>query len=381
LSEGVEHEKPGRPAASSLINADFEELRLCSVTRQYPGRFGEPFTALSNMSLVVHRGEFVTLLGPSGCGKSTALNCIGGLLRPTHGTIWLDDMRIDRVPPERRGFGMVFQTYALFPHMTVRNNVAFGLAMRGVPRVEIGRRVRAALATVHLEAQADKLPRQLSGGQQQRAAIARAIVVEPPLILMDEPLSNLDVQLRIETRSEIRRIHRELGRATIYVTHDQEEALALADRVVVLREGRVRQVGLPHEVHRSPASIDVARFMGYRNILPFEAIAAGPTNDLLVLRRGELTLTGTPREPISGANVVAAIHPDDIALGRDRTPNDIEGQVASVEYSGYESTIELVVAAGVRLHVRTRAFVAPGDRVRASIPPARVLVYVSREQR
>ena len=361
------------------MNFDFEELRLCGVTRQFRDRFGAAFTALANLSLVVQRGEFVALLGPSGCGKSTALNCIGGLLQPTEGSIWLDDTRIDRVPPERRGFGMVFQNFALFPHMTVRRNVGFGLSMRGVSRGEIDRRVRAALAAVHMEAHTDKLPRQLSGGQQQRVAIARAIVIEPPLILMDEPLSNLDVELRMETRSEIRRIHRELGRSTIYVTHDQEEALALADRVVILREGRVLQVAPPYEVHRQPASIAVARFMGYRNILRFETVNSSPAKGLLTLHSGDLTLTGTAQEP-TGTLVVAAIHPDDITVGRDKTANDIPGQIASVEYSGYESSIEVVVAGGVRLRVRTRAFVAPGERVHVCIPPSRVLVFDHREE-
>jgi putative spermidine/putrescine transport system ATP-binding protein len=300
-------------------------------------------------------------------------------LQPTEGSIWLDDSRIDGVPPERRGFGVVFQNLALFPHMTVRGNVAFGLTMRGVSRGELDRRVRAALAGVHMEEHADKLPRQLSGGQQQRVAIARAIVVEPPLILMDEPLSNLDVELRTETRSEIRRIHRELGRSTIYVTHDQEEALALADRVVILREGRVLQVAPPYEVHRQPASIEVARFMGYRNILPFEAQEPCLSQGHLTLHRGDLTLMGTAQEA-TGLRVMAAIHPDDITLGHNKTVNDVPGQIASVEYSGYESSIELVVPGGVRLHVRTRAFVAPGDWVRVSVSPQRVLVYDNREE-
>ncbi|MGH6913758.1 MAG: ABC transporter ATP-binding protein, partial [Geminicoccales bacterium] len=207
----------------------FEELRLDHVTRRF-----HDTTALDGLTLTVRRGEFIALLGPSGCGKSTALNCLAGLLPLSDGSIWLDELRIDLLRPEQRGFGMVFQNYALFPHMTVRKNIGFGLAMRRVPRQETRRRVDAVLDLVQLRAHADKLPGQLSGGQQQRVAIARAIVVNPPLILMDEPLSNLDAKLRLEMRHEIRRIHQEVHRATLYVTHDQDEALSLADRIIVL---------------------------------------------------------------------------------------------------------------------------------------------------
>src|SRR5512144_2517529 len=225
---------------------DFSELRLDRVTRRFAGAGGKAFNALDELTLTVRRGEFICLLGPSGCGKSTALNCIAGLMHLSGGSIWLDDTRIDTLPPEKRGFGMVFQNYALFPHMSVERNIGFGLRMRGVAGAEIESRVANAIRLVQLTGQAHKLPGQLSGGQQQRVAIARAIVIEPPLILMDEPLSNLDAKLRVETRAEIRRIHNELGRATIYVTHDQDEALSLADRIVVMKDGVVQQIDTPH---------------------------------------------------------------------------------------------------------------------------------------
>src|SRR6202000_57756 len=220
-----------------------------------------PVAALQGLDLNIQRGEFIALLGPSGCGKSTSLNCIAGLQPLSAGGIWLDDRRIDVLPPEKRGFGMVFQNYALFPHMSVLDNVGFGLKMRGVGKSEIARRARDALQLVQLVGHEHKLPGQLSGGQQQRVAIARAIVIEPPLILMDEPLSNLDAKLRLEMRSEIRRIHCELGRTTVYVTHDQDEALSLADRIVVMKDGTVQQVGTPQEVYGQPANLSVARFM------------------------------------------------------------------------------------------------------------------------
>src|SRR5215470_12261997 len=246
---------------------DFSELKLDRVTRRFAAAGGKAFNALDELSLTVRRGEFITLLGPSGCGKSTALNCIAGLLPVTGGSIWLDDRRIDVLRPEERGFGMVFQNYALFPHMTVRRNVGFGLAMRRTPREEIRRRVDQVLDLVQLTAHAEKLPGQLSGGQQQRVAIARAIVIQPPLVLMDEPLSNLDAKLRLEMRTELRRIHNELGRSTVYVTHDQDEALSLADRIVVMKDGVAQQVASPQEVYAQPANLHVARFMGYRNVL------------------------------------------------------------------------------------------------------------------
>jgi putative spermidine/putrescine transport system ATP-binding protein len=330
--------------------------------------------ALKELSLVVRRGEFIALLGPSGCGKSTALNCIAGLLPVSSGSIWLDDTRIDLFPPEKRGFGMVFQNYALFPHMTVRKNVGFGLLMRGIPADQARTRVEHALSLVQLEGQGDKLPGQLSGGQQQRVAIARAIVIEPPLVLMDEPLSNLDAKLRIETRAEIRRIHRELGRTTIYVTHDQDEALSLADRIVVLRDGVAQQVAPPHEVYTQPANLHVARFMGYRNVIDFDSMAS-PQPGRISLRRDGMLLTGTARQSIASGRVSAAIRPDDIAVSTAQAVNAMPGVVANVEYSGRDSLIDVSVAGGLRLHVRTSTPVAPGDKLHLTVPPERVLVY------
>src|SRR6266480_3802702 len=251
---------------------NFRELRLDCLSRD----FGT-VNALRDVTLTVKRGEFICLLGPSGCGKSTALNCIAGLMQLSGRSIWLDEQRIDTLPPEKRGFGMVFQNYALFPHMTVAKNIGFGLRMRGVRATEIAPRVAHALKLVQLTGQEHKLPGQLSGGQQQRVAIARAIVIEPPLILMDEPLSNLDAKLRIETRAEIRRIHRELDRATIYVTHDQDEALSLADRIVVMKDGVVQQIGAPPEVYSQPANLHVANFMGYRNVVELDIVRAEGT--------------------------------------------------------------------------------------------------------
>src|SRR5256714_4651981 len=250
-----------------MSSGRFDHLRLDRVRR----RFGDK-VVLDDLNLQIAGGEFVALLGPSGCGKSTALNCLAGLLPLSGGSIWLDQKRVDTQPPEERGFGMVFQNYALFPHMSVRRNVGFGLRMRGVAAAESEQRIAKALAMVQLGAHEHKLPGQLSGGQQQRVALARAIVIEPPLVLMDEPLSNLDARLRLEMRAEIRRIHRQLGRATIYVTHDQDEALSLADRIIVMKDGVVQQIAVPAEIYAQPANLDVARFMGYRNVLELDVM-------------------------------------------------------------------------------------------------------------
>ncbi len=324
--------------------------------------------ALRDVSLTVGRGEFVALLGPSGCGKSTALNCIAGLLQVTDGAIWLDERRLDEVGPEDRGFGMVFQNYALFPHMTVRRNVGFGLVTQRRPKAEIARRVDQALGLVRLETQADKLPGQLSGGQQQRVAIARAIVVEPPLVLMDEPLSNLDAKLRLEMRAEIRRIHTMLGCSTIYVTHDQEEALSLADRILVMIDGQTRQIGTPEDLYSRPAHADVAEFMGYRNLFRCRAEI---TADGVAVTIGTARLQGTPMDAVGGA-AIAAIRPDDL---RPQNDGPIAATVEIAEYHGRDFYAVARGTDGTELYFRSPMRVNPGEPVRLAAARDRVLVY------
>ena len=349
----------------TITSHDFRQLRLESVGRDFGG-----LAALRDVALTVERGEFVALLGPSGCGKSTALNCVAGLLQLTHGSIWLDETRIDRLRPEGRGFGMVFQNYALFPHMTVRKNVGFGLTTRGVARAEIARKVDEALALVRLHEHADKLPGQLSGGQQQRVAIARAIVIEPPLVLMDEPLSNLDAKLRLEMRSEIRRIHNLLGSSTIYVTHDQDEALSMADRIVVLRAGRVRQVGTPQELYARPAHADVAEFMGFRNLLPTQA--SRRADGLYDVAIGPARLQGVAVEDLDKPDAVLAIRPEDLVA---QANGAIAATVESAEYRGRSFFGAAHTAEGVELHFRSEQPVHPGDSIRLGAEPRHVLVY------
>jgi len=357
------------------MSDQFRELRLDRVSRHFGHPGGAQVAALKELTLIIKRGEFICLLGPSGCGKTTALNCIAGLLPVTGGTISLDERRIDLLPPEKRGFGMVFQNYALFPHMTVRRNVAFGLMMRNMPKAEIAARSARAFELVQLTGHEDKLPGQLSGGQQQRVAIARAIVIEPPLLLMDEPLSNLDAKLRLEMRAEIRRIHRELGRTTIYVTHDQDEALSLADRIVVMKDGLVQQVAGPEETYAQPANLHVARFMGYRNVIALNVKERD--GDRVTLDGSGLALHGIAKQGLNGKNASVAIRPEDLSIG-EGGPNVIEGRVLNREYGGNDSLIDVAVG-DVVLHARTGARVKAGDTVRLAVSPERVLVYAAED--
>jgi putative spermidine/putrescine transport system ATP-binding protein len=349
------------------LRGGFQALRMDGVSR----RFGST-TALDRLDLTIEGGEFLALLGPSGCGKSTALNCLAGLLPLTGGSIWLDDERIDGLPPEKRGFGMVFQNYALFPHLTVRKNVGFGLAIRGIPKAETTRRVDEALALVELTDQAHKLPGQLSGGQQQRVAIARAVVIRPRLVLMDEPLSNLDAKLRLQMRTEIRKLHQSLGLTTVYVTHDQEEALALADRIVVLRGGLVEQIGTPEQVYTYPLNTYVAGFMGYRNLLSLPVVAH--EGDRVILAEPGLRLTGVAQEHFTGTTAVAAIRPDDFTIGP-RQSNSIRVSVEVAEFHGREMAVEGVTESGRIIHFRVSERVHPGEKLELGVVPERVLVF------
>ena len=247
-------------------------LTLSGLTKRY----GD-LTVLDRIDLAVARGELVCLLGPSGCGKTTTLRLIAGFLEPTAGEIRVGGKILSHtgsaVPPERRGMSMIFQSYALWPHMTIFDNVAYGLTLRNQPKAELERRVRKMLGAVKLEAFGDRYPTELSGGQQQRVALARALVVEPEILLLDEPLSNLDAALREEMRFEVRRLHDEFRYTTVYVTHDQVEAMTAADLIVVMNHGRIEQVGAPEEIYRHPVSAFVANFLGGANILQGTAIA------------------------------------------------------------------------------------------------------------
>jgi len=293
-----------------------KEIRIESVVKLY-----DDFRAVDQVSIHVKAGEFFTLLGPSGCGKTTLLRMIAGFNSIDEGAILFDDTEINHLPPHRRNIGMVFQNYAVFPHLTVRENVAYGLKARRIRGAELKRRVDETMALMQIDPYADRMPSALSGGQQQRVALARAIVIHPDVLLMDEPLSNLDAKLRVQMRSSIRRLQKNLGITTIYVTHDQEEALAISDRIAVMRSGKIEQVGFPEEIYTRPANRFVANFIGVSNFIDGTLVPGGvrlPGGTLLPARTG-----GQP-----GEAVTVSVRPEHAAI-------------VAPEESGFTGVLEL----------------------------------------
>jgi ABC-type Fe3+/spermidine/putrescine transport system ATPase subunit len=308
-------------------------VQLRGVTK----RFGA-FLAVDDVSLDVLEGSFTTLLGPSGCGKTTTLRIVAGFYAPDRGDVLIGGARVNDIPPHRRNTTLVFQEYALFPHMTVAENVAYGLRMRRVPRVEQRHRVARALEMVGLSRLEEKFPHQLSGGQQQRVAVARALVVEPEVLLLDEPLSNLDAKLRTRVRTELRQLQQALGKTTLYVTHDQEEALSMSDRIAVMDRGRVVQVGPPHEIYSRPATRFVADFVGLANFAPGRVggfAGAAVEVDTAV---GRLLVRCPERRPAPGDAVMLVIRPEAVRLRSDAPPaggpNVLKGVIAARSFLG-----------------------------------------------
>lgn len=282
-------------------------LTLKNITKVFPPRGGvSEVTAVHNVNLEIEKGELVTLLGPSGCGKTTTLRMIAGFEFPTSGEIILDGQQINSLPPHKRDMSMVFQSYAIFPHLTVYENIAYGLNVQRLPKPEITERVNRVLDLVHLEGYGHRAPTQLSGGQQQRVALARALVMEPKVLLMDEPLSNLDAKLREEMRTEIRRIQKELNITSVYVTHDQIEAMTLSDRIVVMNLGVIEQIGTPVEMYRFPNSHFVANFIGRANFVPGVVLEQQEAT-LVVRSLGEVLRLTNVRRKFKAADQVSLI--------------------------------------------------------------------------
>jgi putative spermidine/putrescine transport system ATP-binding protein len=288
-------------------------------------------TVVRDFNLSIAPGEFISFLGPSGCGKTTTLRMIAGFELPTSGHIALEGRDLTFTPPNKRKVGMVFQAYALFPNMTVADNISYGLRIAGQPKAEVTRRVSEMLALIHLEDFGQRFPAQLSGGQQQRVALARALAIRPQVLLLDEPLSALDAKIRVELRQEIRRIQQTLGITTIYVTHDQEEALSLSDRIVVMSAGAVEQVGTPAQIYNYPATEFVARFVGQINLLPVEVVNVANG----VVRIGpQIVRAGQTLPHVNGNPIRLAVRPEELCPGQREGVNNLVGRVSAVTYLG-----------------------------------------------
>ena len=321
--------------------------------KQLTKQFG-PVVALHGLDLTINPGELFFLLGPSGCGKTTLLRCLAGFYIPEQGGIFFGDEDVTRLEPHRRNTGMMFQSYALWPHMTVAENVAFGLEERKVPRDEIRQRVAQALAAVHMEQFADRRPNQLSGGQQQRIALARALVIRPRCLLLDEPLSNLDAKLRLEMRAEIRRVCQEYKLTTVYVTHDQKEALSIADRMAILDGGRILQVGTPREVFKRPVNRTVANFIGETDFLPGKVLGVTGGSNTVETAVGRFEgVAGDPAlVPVVGAAVTLSIRPECWKLGREPAArNTVRGRIGACLYLGEVAQYEFICANGTGLKI------------------------------
>ncbi len=336
-------------------------IRLENITKT----FGQT-TVIKGLDLTIDEGEFFTFVGPSGCGKSTILNMIAGLEAPTGGLIFFNEWMVNRLSPKERDVAMVFQSYALYPHMTVRGNIAFPLVMRKEQKDVIETEVLRVAGLVNLAGLLDKKPKELSGGQRQRVALGRAIIRKPKVFLMDEPLSNLDARLRTDMRAELKKLHQSLGITTVYVTHDQAEAMGLSDRIAVLHDGEVQQCDRPREVYRNPANTFVAGFIGSpaMNLIPAEVAGREP------LRVRCLGITVTPEAVQSprSPEVIAGIRPEDLRVTAWKTDGAAEGTVAVVEAVGPLQWVDLTVAGG-----NVKGFAGPEEDLR---PGARAFLHV-----
>ena len=337
---------------------------------------------LDGFFLTVDEGELISLLGPSGCGKTTTLRTVAGFIEPVMGEVVVAGRDITRLPPHKRDMGIVFQSYALFPHLTVFQNVAFGLQRRRVGKEEIARRVLDALAMVDMAEYAGRRPGQLSGGQRQRVAVARAIVIEPTLLLMDEPLSNLDAKLRVGMRTEIRRLQQRLGTTTLYVTHDHVEALTLSDRIVVMNAGKIEQIGAPEEVFSRPQTPFVADFMGFDNRFAAQADASGRDGRALIrVGDSQWQVDALPGELAADGAVDVYFRPEAAELATGETPNTLPGMVTLRTFRG--STLEYLV------RTATGEFIVfdddairydVGDHVWVGVPPHKLVAMPAQRE-
>ena len=331
------------------------------------------FIAVRNFSLSIAKGSFVTLLGPSGCGKTTILRSIAGLVDVTSGQISIGGRRVDDVPIYKRNIGLVFQSYALFPHKNVFDNVAFGLKYRNVPKPEIARKVAQALEMVRLPGSEKKLPSQLSGGQQQRIALARAIVFEPEVLLLDEPLSALDANMREEMRVEIKKIQKATGITAIFVTHDQEEALSMSDQIVVMNAGSMEQIGTPEQVYETPATAFVADFLGKANMLAGKVTSVEGLRATVALAAGQTVTVAAPKPLVTGSAITVVVRPQKLTVGPAVAGNCLTGRVVSNSYLGGNAIYEVDIGGGTIVRANTQIngpVVGEGEAVDIGFDPA-----------
>jgi putative spermidine/putrescine transport system ATP-binding protein len=327
-------------------------VRLDGVVKHYAS-----VVALDTLDLEVRDGEFITLLGPSGCGKTTTLRMIAGFVEPTAGRIRLGDDDVTSVPPQRRAIGMVFQNYALFPHLTIEENIGFALKQRSVPREKIARRVRELLELIRLPDVARRYPSEISGGQQQRVALARAVAYPPRVLLMDEPLGALDLKLRESMQAEIRRFQQELNITTVYVTHDQTEAMTISDRIAVMNLGKLEQLGTSREIYESPRTIFVADFVGKINLIPARVVERGQRG--IVVETGLGRLLAPDANVGDGTHVTIGVRPQHVALMEKDAPrqcaNAVAGRIASHSYSGNLMFVVVAIDDNTQILVETGA--------------------------
>jgi len=353
---------------------DLPEIYLENLTRRY-----SDVIAVDHMSLRVLDGEILTLLGPSGCGKTTLLRCVAGFLKPDEGEIYLDGKTITDLPPEKRGMGMVFQSYALWPHMTVFDNIAFGLKLRKTPEEEINKQVREVLDMVRLSGLELRFPRQLSGGQQQRVAVARALAMKPKVLLFDEPLSNLDAKLREEMRFEVKDLQRRLKITSVYVTHDQAEALVLSDRIALMDKGRLVYLGTPREIYDYPKNKFVADFIGVTSFIDgvVETFNSNENRAIITTKDG-FSIHAFARDVKKGQSVIVSIRPEHIrlsALRKSEGPNKFEGTISKLAYLGNSINYHIQVGEWpLRTQTGPESVFKPNEKVEVYLDPEKITV-------
>lgn len=351
-------------------------VELINVWKKFPSPGGDEVVAVRDVTMRIRDGEFFSMLGPSGCGKTTSLRMIAGFELPSEGEVIIHGRSMGRIPPFQRPVNTVFQSYALFPHMTIVDNVAFGLQMDGVPKAEITKRVTEALAMVRLPGFEQRKPKQLSGGQQQRVALARALVKRPEVLLLDEPLGALDQKLRKEMQLELKRLQREVGITFVFVTHDQEEALTMSDRIAVMSEGNLLQIGTPEEIYERPTTRFVADFIGETNFLQGYVTRAGDSRVTVTLASGQAVDAITDEALQPGASVSVAVRPEKILLHCPETvANHFTGRVKDIVYIGTDTHYDVVLGDGQHMRVRdqnddptTHRHAREGDMVTVGFP-------------